>query len=85
MKKLYKCDTCGLVFVYASLFNRHKLIHSTERRFKCAFCPKRFKRGDTLRTHENIHTGNSRLVCCGKAHNSKAALKYHQKLAHASS
>lgn len=85
MKKIFECEECGMVFSYVSLYNRHKLVHSTDRQFKCAFCPKRFKRSDTLRTHENIHTGNSKLMCCGKAHNSKAALKYHQRLAHTSS
>jgi uncharacterized Zn-finger protein len=84
MKKIFECDECGLVFLYVSLYNRHLLVHGKDRQFKCSHCSKKFKRSDTLKTHENIHTGNSKLICCGKTHNSKAALKYHQRLAHAS-
>ena len=51
-KKRFACDQCFNTYSDPNGLNRHKLIHSTDRPFKCTYCQKGFKTKPALRIHE---------------------------------
>ncbi|XP_038059511.1 zinc finger protein 729-like isoform X2 [Patiria miniata] len=52
-----------------------------ERPFQCELCPLRFKKKDTLKSHQDVHTGVKPYVCgtCGRAFARRSALHDHQQ------
>ncbi|KAI5633310.1 hypothetical protein NE865_13977 [Phthorimaea operculella] len=81
--KLLKCDSCSYETFFSHRLYKHKEMHA-ERKYKCRYCPKAFKRGPTLDLHEKIHTNDKRKVCkeCNKAFVQKASLNYHMTKYH---
>ena len=56
-EKPYVCDICGSRHTRKGELLLHvRCIHTHERPFQCAYCPKNFQRRDLLRKHERIHT-----------------------------
>lgn len=43
------CPVCGLAFNSSHSFNKHKFVHSDQRRHKCPVCPKDFKKQTALK------------------------------------
>ncbi|KAH9509719.1 hypothetical protein Btru_044331 [Bulinus truncatus] len=56
--KHVKCDECGKMFTDNYKLNRHKLIHTGEKPFKCQYCQKCFARKDKYMPHLKRHTEN---------------------------
>ena len=68
-EKPYVCDICGSRHTRKGELLLHvRCIHTHERPFQCAYCPKNFQRRDLLRKHERIHTDTRPYGCefCGK-------------------
>ena len=80
------CKICSKEFVTVSKFNRHKReVHERpEKKLKCIYCEKRFKRKEHLLRHlKGIHH-NERYSCplCASEHVEKSRLKTHLKTCH---
>jgi len=52
----YHCAKCDLPFKFNCWFKRHMASHNPDT-FVCQYCPKIFKRKDTMREHQNLHVG----------------------------
>ncbi|XP_008187395.1 zinc finger protein 28-like [Acyrthosiphon pisum] len=79
----YHCAKCDLPFKFNCWFKRHMASHSPGI-FACQYCPKTFKRKDTMREHENLHIGVLKHKCkeCSKEFGDKRNLNAHVKLIH---
>ncbi|NXP11674.1 ZN271 protein, partial [Thinocorus orbignyianus] len=57
-------------------------LHTGERPFPCAHCPKAFRRRTDLIIHERVHTGECPFACphCPKAFRGKTTLTRHQRV-----
>ncbi|XP_022182840.1 histone-lysine N-methyltransferase KMT5B-like [Myzus persicae] len=79
----YKCVKCDLPFKFNCWFKRHMASHSPGT-FACQYCPKLFKRKDTMREHQNLHIGVLKHKCkhCSKEFNDKRNMNKHVKLIH---
>ena len=80
------CKICSKVFVTVSKFNRHnREVHERpEKKLKCLYCEKKFKRKEHLLRHlKGIHH-NERYSCplCASEHVEKSRLKSHLKTSH---
>ncbi|OWF47845.1 uncharacterized protein LOC110453822 [Mizuhopecten yessoensis] len=75
-KGLYKCTTCGMEFMSASLRSAHNSIHtncgdktaSEDSPFKCLLCDRVFGTIYGIRLHSNYHTGEERTSHLSTAH-----------------
>ena len=63
-------------------FQRHLLIHSEDRPYKCKFCPKTFRHLFTRIEHERIHTGEKPHKCafCDRAFAQNSTHRWHEKI-----
>mmetsp|Transcript_10716 Transcript_10716/g.10746 ORF Transcript_10716/g.10746 Transcript_10716/m.10746 type:complete len:238 (-) Transcript_10716:35-748(-) len=83
--KQYICpvETCGRQFMDNSKLNRHMLVHTGEKNFKCEFCGKRFSLDFNLKTHLRTHTGEKPYQCsvpgCNKRFTQSSNLTAHEK------
>jgi uncharacterized Zn-finger protein len=74
-------DDCEKKFRTKKNLNCHLVTHSTERPFKCQFCPKDFKVKRLLKFHEGLHKDFKPFNCdiCGRGFPAKPYLKSHLK------
>lgn len=79
----YKCDKCNLSFQYKSWFKRHRKIHDPAS-IPCEYCPKIFKRKDSLKDHLYFHTGRRNFKCgeCGRVFADRRNLTKHNYSKH---
>jgi len=60
----FQCTECDKSFLTKIKLGYHmKNVHSTERPYKCRFCPKDFKVKKLLCEHERLHTGERPFQC----------------------
>ena len=82
-EKPYVCDICGSRHTRKGELLLHvRCIHTHERPFQCAYCPKNFQRRDLLRKHERIHTDTRPYGCefCGKTFTARDKMIVHRRL-----
>ncbi|XP_050062999.1 histone-lysine N-methyltransferase KMT5B-B-like [Aphis gossypii] len=58
----YHCSNCVLSFKYNCWYKRHMATHNPGT-FTCQYCPKVFKRKDTMREHQQLHFGEPKHKC----------------------
>ncbi|KAH8267321.1 hypothetical protein KR018_006888, partial [Drosophila ironensis] len=76
----YECDVCGKKLQTRAILNKHKYVHSEERRFKCDVCGTGCKNSTAMKIHLLGHTGLRPYVCkyCGKAFASNTNCRSHK-------
>jgi hypothetical protein len=79
------CASCNAPMSNLSALRRHeRTVHSTQSHLQCSECPRRFRRRDNLRRHQNTHRQpyqrTSFLICssCSKSYR-KDYLPRHQR------
>ncbi|CAI6377212.1 unnamed protein product [Macrosiphum euphorbiae] len=79
----YHCPKCDLSFKYDCWYKRHMATNNPGT-FTCQYCPKVFKRKDTMREHQHLHLGGLKHKCkhCYKEFGDKRNMNMHIKLIH---
>ncbi|CAG7820209.1 unnamed protein product, partial [Allacma fusca] len=81
----FTCEFCGKGFSGRGNLQKHRVIHTDERNFKCAQCPMDFKTAHGRVLHVRYaHTGERPYTCdvCGKGFVSSTKLNNHLKCVH---
>lgn len=84
-KDEFVCNICGKQMANRrALYDHKKIVHLTEKTFKCTFCEKSFKSERTLKEHLSRHTGDKLYSCkyCSKTCNSISTMHAHRKKVH---
>ena len=82
---IYVCSICGKVAASPSaLLNHKKYVHEEERKYKCSYCDKAFKRPKNLQEHIATHTGQDLYQCphCPQTFKVSANMHHHRKKVH---
>ena len=77
----YACPSCQMIFSTAAKRKEHQnLEHSTDEKFQCGVCGKRFGIISSLRSHERVHE-EPKFEChhCKKKLKSRSALTAHER------
>ena len=76
----YKCSLCPMTFKTHCMSVKHKrIVHSSDEKYQCKFCGKRFGNVDHRKLHERVHK-EPEFQCrlCPKRLKSPLALKAHE-------
>ncbi|KAI8124139.1 Transcription factor grauzone [Lucilia cuprina] len=82
---IYVCGICGKVATSETALLTHKKnVHEEERKHKCTYCDKAFKRPKVLREHIATHTGQDLYQCphCPQTFKVSANMHHHRKKVH---
>lgn len=82
---VYVCKECGKTAASENALLLHKKhVHEAERKFKCTYCQKAFKKNKVLQEHIATHTGQDLYQCphCPQTFKVSANLHHHRKKAH---
>ncbi|XP_064549632.1 zinc finger protein weckle-like [Drosophila montana] len=76
----YECEICGKKLQTRAIWNKHKSVHTNERRFKCSICGTATKNSTALKIHLLSHTGLRPYTCkyCNKDFASGANCRDHK-------
>ncbi|XP_034127759.1 zinc finger protein weckle isoform X2 [Drosophila guanche] len=80
----FECNVCGKKLQTRAILNKHKYVHTDERRFKCDICGLGSKNSTAMKIHLLSHTGLRPYVCkyCGKAFASNTNCRAHKLKKH---
>lgn len=80
----YECEICGKKLQTRAIWNKHKYVHTNERRFKCSICGTATKHSTALKVHLLSHAGFRPYACkyCNKAFASGANCRDHKLKKH---
>ncbi|KAH8420695.1 hypothetical protein KR222_001597, partial [Zaprionus bogoriensis] len=80
----YECEVCGKKLQTRAIWNKHKYVHTNERRFKCSICGTATKHSTALKVHLLSHTGFRPYECkyCNRAFASSANCRDHKLKKH---
>ncbi|BFZ00054.1 hypothetical protein BsWGS_03093 [Bradybaena similaris] len=81
-EKRFQCQDCGLTCSSKHVLDRHSVIHTEEKPYKCDICGKWFKYRTYLSTHHKIiHSKEKAYKCdfCGKAFSVSSYLSRHKR------
>lgn len=82
-KRTYKCDICGKIFGFLTIFQDHRLHHKHDRRFNCQYCYKVFLTNNYLKKHEREHIrGPHECAICTKVFENIQNLEMHRDIHH---
>ena len=79
----YRCDVCNKIFKNSTNMQRHKLIHTQNKKYSCHICNKKFYATNSLKRHVmDTHYGWKRFACmkCGKKFTSRLSHQEHMNL-----
>lgn len=82
---IYVCSICGKVAPNErALITHRRYVHEKERKYKCSYCDKAFKRPVDLAEHTATHTGEDLYQCphCPRTFKVSANCNEHRKKAH---
>ncbi|XP_039631305.1 zinc finger protein 558-like [Polypterus senegalus] len=82
VKVIHECPECGKIFPHKYSLQRHRKIHTGEKKYECTECGKKFIKRGMLQQHQSSHTGEKPFGCseCGRWYTRKGALKIHQRI-----
>ncbi|XP_022212477.2 zinc finger protein weckle-like isoform X2 [Drosophila obscura] len=82
----FECSLCGKKLQTRAILNKHKYVHTDERRFKCDICGLGSKNSTAMKIHLLSHTGLRPYVCkyCGKGFASNTNCRAHKLKKHPS-
>lgn len=78
----FECSECQSAFKTNDLLRNHKkIVHATDKVYRCSQCDFQSERTFEIHVHRQIHSGNS-VVCevCGKAYGDKSTLNKHMRV-----
>lgn len=58
-EKLFECKFCNKSFPHRCILNRHKQIHTDDKRYKCLLCDELFGYLKKLQKHKQVHEDNA--------------------------
>uniref|UniRef100_A0A147BQB1 Putative regulation of transcription n=2 Tax=Ixodes ricinus TaxID=34613 RepID=A0A147BQB1_IXORI len=86
-ERSFVCPVCGRGFLQGSDLNRHRLVHSTECRFRCVVCERTFSDRSSRNRHQREHDPTRCYVCtmCGTTFKRTSKLRCHVTRMHGDS
>ena len=72
----------SVLSIYSDFLALEKHVKDCNKKHLCKFCEKKFKDPGSLRSHENVHTGERPFKCevCDKTFKDPSHLKHHEKI-----
>lgn len=79
----FNCDLCSKKYKTKSALHNHRIYHSSDPKYSCNYCEKRFHFNFLLRQHETVHLGvksGATFDCevCSKKFNTRNKLTKHR-------